>query len=472
MTLSYFKAKLYRITSLGYHMINQLDLHGGSFKAVLPYTFWGWFAWVISAIIAFAGLLLGLSGGQGSGAMFILSAVGFLCLSFCTPGSHEGDLHKVRMQAADPAEIEAKAKASGLTVDNWWLQQTTYIPTNDPSDWILPAPGPATWDESNRYGPHGDGTAIAEHPSKVGTPVPATFSLFGIFASFSALLTIFGLWSFISAEKELGTAEGDQMYIIIGVIVLGLILTFLGYLKSKMIAQMIDTPTSMVRSVSVGINELVGQVRPAPEGVLTVVVDGNSNMVMTNMAAFKWTYEQYQCRTVKDSEGNSKEECHWVTIRSDTGGCPFILHDGTGGIRVNPHSFKRDDWGQYLKRWDGSFAQTLGKQVMSQAIAGLLGGGKVKKHRWTLYGLRLGNPVYLIGNVKPRDKADFTAEGLDGTLQNSIVEVFGKEDSPGTKVIIQRGSELSNLGRSRSGVELVIVPMILVLGGISLLGLA
>jgi hypothetical protein len=109
---------------------------------------------------------------------------------------------------------------------------------------------------------------------------------------------------------------------------------------------------------------------------------------------------------------------------------------------------------------------------MSQAIAGLLGGGKVKKHRWTLYGLRLGNPVYLIGNVKPRDKADFTAEGLDGTLQNSIVEVFGKEDSPGTKVIIQRGSELSNLGRSRSGVELVIVPMILVLGGISLLGLA
>ena len=43
-------------------MINELNLHGGSFKAVLPYTFWGWFAWFISAIIAIAGLFLGITG--------------------------------------------------------------------------------------------------------------------------------------------------------------------------------------------------------------------------------------------------------------------------------------------------------------------------------------------------------------------------------------------------------------------------
>ena len=95
------------------------------------------------------------------------------------------------------------------------------------------------------------------------------------------------------------------------------------------------------------------------------------------------------------------------------------------------------------------YAQTLGKQIMSQAIAGMLGGAKVKKHRWTLYGLKLGNPVYLMGNVKPRNKQELENEGLDGTLQNSIVEVFGDEDSPGTKVTIQRGTELSNLGKSR-----------------------
>ena len=450
-------------------MINELNLHGGSFKAVLPYTFWGWFAWVISALIAIAGLFLGITGGEENRPAILMGAIGFMCLALCTPGSHEGDLHKVRMQAIDPAELEAKAKASGLSIDNWWLQQSTYVPTNDPNDWILPAPGPASWSEQDRYGPDGDGSAIAEHPSKVGTPIPASFSLFGLFGAISAILTIVGLWSIVSGLE--GENENVGLYVIIGVIIIGLILLLVGFFRSKMINQMIDTPTSLIRSASVGVNELVGQVRPSPEGVLTVVVDGNTNMVMTNMTAFRWTYEQYQCRTVKTKEG-TREECNWVTVRSDSGGCPFILHDGTGGIKVHPNSFKRNEWGQYLKRWDGAFAQTFGKQLMSQAVAGLLGGARVKKHRWTLYGLKLGNPAYLIGNVKPRDRADLAKEGIDGTLQNSIIEVFGDEDQPGTKMTIQRGSELSNLGRSRSGLELVMLPMILIIGGISMLGIA
>jgi hypothetical protein len=454
-------------------MINELNLHGGGFKAVLPYTFWGWFAWVISALIAIVGLFLGLTGGDESRPAILMGAIGFMCLALCTPGSHEGDLHKVRMQAIDPAELEAKAKQSGLSIDNWWLQQSTYVPTNDPSDWILPAPGPASWNQNDRYGPHADGSAIAEHPSKVGTPIPASFSLFGLFGSISAVLTIVGLWAIVSGIKDDGvdSEQNTAMYVSIGLIIIGLILVLVGFLRSKMINQMIDTPTSLVRSASVGVNELVGQVRPSPQGVLNVVVDGNTNMTMSNMTAFRWTYEQYQCRTVRTKEG-TREDCNWVTVRSDSGGCPFILHDGTGGIKVHPTSFKRDNWGQYLKRWDGKFAQTLGKQMMSQVIAGVLGGAKVKQHRWTLYGLRLGNPVYLIGNVKPRPREELAAEGLDGTLQNSIIEVFGNEDQPGTKVTIQRGSELSNLGKSRSGIELVMLPMILVIGGISMLGLA
>ena len=38
----------------------------------------------------------------------------------------------------------------------------------------------------------------------------------------------------------------------------------------------------------------------------------------------------------------------------DSGGCPFILHDGTGGIRVNAQSFKRNDYGNFIKRWDSA----------------------------------------------------------------------------------------------------------------------
>ena len=181
-----------------------------------------------------------------------------------------------------------------------------------PNDWILPAPGPASWNEQDRYGPHGDGTALPEHPSKVGTPVPASLSLFGVFGSISVIFTVIGIWMILSMMEDEGgrmsTIHCWRSYII------GLILAIIGYFKSKMITQMIDTPTSMVRSVSAGVNELVGQVRPSPEGVLNVVVDGNSNMVMPNMTAFYWSYEQYQCRTVRTGE-ETREECSWVTIR-------------------------------------------------------------------------------------------------------------------------------------------------------------
>ena len=138
-----------------------------------------------------------------------------------------------------------------------------------------------------------------------------------------------------------------------------------------------------------------------------------------------------------------------------------------------PDIQKRTDYGQYLKRWDGAFAQTLGKQLMAQAVAGLLGGARVKKHRWTLYGLKLGNPVYVLGETKPRTSEAVTAEGLDGTLGNSIIEVWGGEDAPGVKVTLQRGTELSNVASSRSGFEMLMPPlMFLMLGGIALLGLA
>ncbi|RJU88980.1 MAG: hypothetical protein DWC02_00710 [Candidatus Poseidoniales archaeon] len=437
--------------------IKELDLNGGTFKVNLPYNWVGWLLWAIGLAITLAGLFVAMNDINGLG----VAAFGLLFMALTSPGSLEAKLHQVRQSAIDPAELEAKAEASGLSIDNWWMKQTSYVPTTDPSDWILPAPGPSTWNNDDRYGPEGDGSALPEHPSKIGTPIPATMTLFSVYC----LLAISLILVFTASIQE------DYTPAII-ITLIGLILSLVGFFRAKMVRQMIDTPTSLVRSAPVGNPELVGQVRPIDEGCLTVVVDGNQNMTVGNMVGYQWSYEQYQCRTTTDSEGNSKEECHWVTIRSDAGGCPFILHDGTGGIRVNTISFKRIDYGQYLKRWDGAFAQTLGKQIMASAIAGMLGGARVKKHRWTLYGLRLGNPVYVLGQTKPRPSEALQAEGLDGTLGNSIIEVWGNEDAPGVKCTLNRGSELSNLGRSRSGFELVILPIIMMIGGISLFGLA
>jgi len=443
--------------------IKDIDLDGGSFKFTLPYHWISWIVWAIGLILTIVGLI-GVIGGNGA-VVLMASSIGCLVMAFSSPGSIEGQLKKVRDSAIDPAELEAKAEASGLTVDNWLMQQTTYVPTNDPNDWILPAPGPSTWNNDDRYGPHGDGSAIPEHPTKVGTPRPATMTSFTIFATLSVIFAL------IAANGINSESDEKTMFPAIILIAIGLILSIVGYFRSKMLSQMLDTPTSLVRSAPVGYPELVGQVRPVPDGCLTVVVDGNQNMVMHNMVGYRWEYEQYQCRTVKTDNG-TREECNWVTIRSDAGGCPFILHDGTGGMRVNGQSFKRADYGQYLKRWDGAFAQTLGKQLMASAVAGLLGGAKVKKHRWTLYGLRLGNPVYVLGETKPRPSEQIAAEGLDGTLGNSIIEVWGNEDAPGVKVNMHRGTELSNVGNSRSGLEMLMPPILLMLGGIALLGLA
>ena len=442
--------------------IKELDLNGGTFKVNFPYHWVGWLIWAIGLLIMLIGFVATLSETPA----LIMVGIGLIVMAISSPGSLEGALNKVRKAAIDPEVLQAKAESSGLTIDSWWMQQTSYVPTTDPNDWILPAPGPVTWDNSNRYGPHGDGSPLPEHPVKVGTPTPATMTLFSVYSITAIICILVGCASIMS------TSDYEGGMIIPGVIaILGLILTLLGYFRSKMLSQMLDTPTSLVRSVSVGNPELVGQVRPIQEGCLTVVVDGNQNMAIGNMVGYYWTYEQYQCRTVKTDNG-TRQECSWVTIRSDSGGCPFILHDGTGGIRVNAGSFKRTEYGQFIKRWDGAFAQTLGKQIMSQAVAGLIGGATVKKHRWTLYGLRLGNPVYVLGQTKPRASEALQAEGLDGTMGNSIIEVWGDEDAPGVKCVLARGTELSNLGSSRSGFEYIVIPVMLMLGGLGLIGLA
>ena len=445
-------------------MVQQnIDFIGGGFKLTLPYTFGGWILWVLGLIITAFGVVAATDDLVGLG----ISVMGLVVMAAASPGSMSAGLHKMRNEAMSAEEFSKDNTQIGYTVDNWFLQQTTLVPTNDPNDWILPAPGPQTWDTANPYGPQGDGTPRPEHPAKVGTPQPATMTTHLVFAGTAAILTlVVGAVLIGDEEAELGVIPA------IAIAGVGFILLLVNYFRAKALRQMLDTPTSLVRSAPVGHPELVGQVRPGREGGMTVYVDGNERMVMHHMVGYYWTYEQEQEREVTDSEGNTTTERSWVTVRSDRGGVSFMLHDGTGGIKVNLTSFKRIEYGQMLKRWSGAFAESLGKQLMAQAAASMLRGTRVTGHRWTLYGLRLGDPVYLLGATKPRPATELQAEGLDGTLGNSTIEVWGNEDAPGMKCTLMRGSELSNVGKSRSGVEMLVPPIVLLLGGLSLFGLA
>ncbi len=448
--------------------ISELEMDGGFFKFTLPYIWWQWLVWALGLIIGIAGIALPFVDASNGYAPFFIAAVGFIMMAGMSPGSLEAGIYKVRQNAANPEDFAALAEQKGMTIESWWLQQRSYVPTNDPSDWILAAPGPATWNNDDRYGQHEDGEPLPEHPVKVGTPIPATFSSHSLF-SIMAMGLMFAAG--ISIMKE---AEGNKMIAPAIVSAVGLIALLIGYFKAKIVRQMLDTPTSLVRSMAVGNPELVGQVRPGPEGVLTVVVDGQQSMTVHNMVGYHWSYEQYQCRTVTstDSEGNSttREECNWHTVRQEKGGCSFILHDGTGGVRVDLPSFKRREWGQMIKRWDSKWAKSMGQQFMSNLLSGV-SGYKVKDHRWTIFGLKMGNPVYVLGTSASRPQEELAKEGLDETVQNSLLVMNGT-DAPGVKAVIQRGTELANLGRMRSTMEMVVIPAILMLGGLALFGLA
>ena len=441
--------------------IKDMSLDRGLFQLTLPYTWIGWIGWVIGVLLVLAGILNPL-----------ISLVGLLIIALCSPGSLEADLHKVRKNAPQAESLEAEALEKGFSIDSWWMGRSTFTPTTDPSDWILPAPGPATWNQ-DQYLPHGDGSPLPEHPVNVGTPRPAVFSTYGVMMIAFVIGVCIAAGIFISdppnvtVETADGTVSEAEDFTWIAYIVLGVgfIWTLLGYFQYKMQRQMADTPTSLVRSVAVGNPELVGQVRPSRAGVLRVVVDGHPNRVIPNCVQFNWQYEVKICKTTTDSEGNTKTECHWHEVRSDSGAVPFILNDGTGGILVKPTTFKRADLGNYLRRWESNHADSLRKELGAEFAARLFTGGDVRKHRWTVYALRVGNPVYILGTTRSRPQEDVQNEGLDGTLQNTLLEVVG-EDAPGIKATLHRGSELANLGKMRSAFEVMIVPLCLTIGGI------
>ncbi len=447
--------------------IDQSSLDRGFFHFSIPYIWWMWIFWVIGLLLAVAGLVLS---AQGEIGLLVLSGIGFLILAFCSPGSLEATLHGIRKGAISAEEQEAQAKERGYEVKSWWLQRSSYAPTNDPNDWILPAPGPAIWNKEDIYAPDASGEPLAEHPHKVGTPRPATMSAFGLFSMAAIICFLVWTWKLLEMTPEEFAAsggEGDPELMRWLMPILGLILLLVGWFKAKMLAQMLDTPTSLIRSMAVGSNELVGQVRPAKEGDLTVAVGGAPHRTVHNMVAYKWTHEVYECRTTTDSDGNSKEQCHWRTVEQDENSVPFMLHDGTGATRIQSPTFKRWDYGNFLKRWESRHDDSIGKELFGQMASKLLGGGRIKKHRWTLWGLRIGNPVYAMVNVVPRGREEAEAEGCDVTVPHTLLHANG-EDAPGVKTIIRRGTELSNLGTMRSGFEMVILPTVMLLGGIAL----
>ena len=131
--------------------------------------------------------------------------------------------------------------------------------------------------------------------------------------------------------------EQWQIWVAPGSLLVGAIaLAVVGYFALKQKRLMQNVPTSKVKGVFIGLNELKGGCRV--EEPLTSFLAGKKCI----WYRYKIEEEWERTETTKDSEGNSKTErkTGWTTIDSGEERRSFDLEDDTGQIRVLPDKAK------------------------------------------------------------------------------------------------------------------------------------
>ncbi len=304
------------------------------------------------------------------------------------------------------------------------------------TDWLFGAPKlPSSYDRV--FAADGDGALIKEHPSRMGSPQPGTITLYSIGA------VIFS-GSFIWLSADLRARDGSGFHTFLGwgmtlfVTVVNLIWFYTAWKQFRLQRTINDLPTSPIRSVAVGQAEIVGQVRPSIAGTPEMTVGGRTHQ---GLVLWQWKSYHYECST--DSDGNTS--CSWNHKETKNGGVPFIVHDGTGGILIDPMLWEQKkgeiDRGKVVDEW------TRGDW------------------KWNLTCIGVGDPIYLLGDCEPRKNDHLEAWGSDPTLPNALVTIVPSTDT-GEGSVLHYGTELDVLSNMRSTFEILIVPMLVFLFGI------
>ncbi len=394
---------------------------------------------------------------------------GCLLVIWMTPTRLQKQFDKIRREEK-PRDFLIRAESGGTT-GSFWTGKYSTTPAKDDRGWIFQAPGPEHWDKEDRYSADEMGI-LPEHPTVVGTPTPAAISALGIFGSIIALYSV--PVTIVLVTLGIAIPYGDDGEAVIKTLLIcGPVIGSFGFwlVSWKTGTQMqltIDVPTSKVRSMAAGELELVGQVRrwasPAPD----VQVGGDPARTVSDLHSWHWMYEIYLRRTrvVMTDEGPRTEtEYRWETIHDRRGGHPFLLHDGTGGVLVKPETFEEQNLGDYMRMWEVDHNQTI-INALGSLITTTFGGWTILKHKWTLWGLSLGDPVYLLGKATNRPKGEMADEHITSRAQHTLMHVIG-ESGVNFDARMERGSELGVLGRVRSQIEYKLIPGIIAAGALA-----
>tara|TARA_B100000945_G_scaffold133029_1_gene106160 strand:+ start:5169 stop:6482 length:1314 start_codon:yes stop_codon:yes gene_type:complete len=428
------------------------ELDGGTFGLTFPSGWVQWLGFVIGVLVLIAGIVTFFL--ADTDPIPVLISVGALIIGFSAPTKLQKTLRELRSQL-NPAQVNWQKEQGGTELQSFWNSATIRKPTVDDRSWVFPAPEQNKWHLETRYHPDNPEELIAEHPNKIGTPRPVTISNYALATLTAYIFFAFHMYLILEGDDKV------PIYILIGISVIWLLVSVFMWKRAQ---AMMDTPTSNIRSAAVGGAELVGQVRPGPQYPPTVIVDGDTSKTVSDLTAWRWTYEVYKCRKVTDKDGNTREQCSWQQIRSNQGATSFTIHDGTGGMAVMADTFSTRDFGNHLIQWECRHDMR-----MKGLFTNILLSGDIRRHRWTLWGLKIGDPCYLLATLKSRSDQNLQAEQIDRTLQNALLEAVG-EKAPGFKPRMEKGTELTALSGARSDLEYLIIPTLALLASIVMLG--
>ena len=305
---------------------------------------------------------------------------------------------------------------------------------------------------SRHEGDDAQAVVFTEHPRNSryrrlynATPPMITATL--LWHALSVMFIVGMFLGFPSEDRELFSPYA------IGMVLFGTLFAFISQWYNRGIIEAWDTVTSIVKYVDEGHGELVGQVRPATFFPLDIVhVDGyrDPDWTFDNLVAWAWSYRVYECEEERyyDSETKTwktRTVCNWRRIRGDDGSRDFMLHDGTGGILVDIHSFGNSSFGEAI--WTRDTPGETGG-------TGLYTSGDIRKHKWSLWALQLGDPVYLMARIRSRPFDEIPKGHVANNasrVHHTLVAVG--EDAVRRAAKLRKGTEFSVLKPKTSAVS-------------------
>ena len=374
----------------------------------------------------------------------LIVGIGGLFFMYSTPPSLLSDLRKIRKKnriAASGIQSAIGVLGSeGRRFQHCGPNGEVIGPAKHPlrqvsEDWLFGCP-PLPTSYSNVYGQDGDGALMPEHPQRIGTPRPAMVTPYSLGAIIFAA-------SFIWLSSDLRARDGNEIHTLIGwlmtavVTIVNVLWFFNAYRQANLSRTINDLPTSPIRSVAVGQAEVVGQVRPSNSGTPSFRVGGRD---MEGTVVWSWSRYRYVCR-----ETDEGTECSWELEETQNGGVPFIVHDGTGGMIIDPSLWQTE------------------KKISN--LGGIIEQWEKGNQRWTVSAIGVGDPIYILGDCVPRSREHLDAWGGDETEGSALITMVPSSET-GEGSVFSIGTEMDVLAGRRSTFEILIVPLIVFVFGI------